>query len=585
MFAEDVNLLPHKLFQKMLEASRAAPADFAPNAASLFAAMRSGGRVGFEPSTGSTAASSTTTPLCRSKSPTSKTLLAAAELDWSADRPAILGTLFERGLDPAKRSQLGAHYTDRDKIMKIVTPVIIDPLLAEWAETRAKIEALLDAAPKDTADKLLRGTELAARTRAMNAAEALTPRSSTRLKAFRVLDPACGSGNFLYLALRALKDIEHRANLEAEALGLPRGFPSVGPESVLGIELNPFAAELARVSVWIGEIQWMRLNGFDASRNPILRPLDTIECRDAMLNADGTQADWPEADVVVGNPPFLGRGRLIPTLGQAYCLSLREAYRLPDGADLVCYWLKQAGDRIKAKPLVRAGLVTTNSIRGKSNRYVLEEAAPYAPIFQAWSDEPWILDGAAVRVSMIMIGSSKSARKLDGICVPAIFSDLTAATVDLTKSERLEPNIGLASQGLIPRGPFTFTRDQIEAALTAPLNPNGKKNSEVLFQYRNGMDLTRPPPIGGSWTSGRCRSQTHNSSRNHSTSSAPSKLPGRPRHNRRLDPIGGATGTGAPSLNGGSVGTAVTSQHLVFQSSGFSCGSIVTSCQTQGSLP
>ena len=108
-----------------------------------------------------------------------------------------------------------------------------------------------------------------------------------RLRAFRVLDPACGSGNFLYLALQALKDLEHRASIEAETLGLPREFPQVGPEELLGIEINPYAAELARVSVWIGEIQWMQRNGFDVGRNPILRPLDTIECRDAILNPDG----------------------------------------------------------------------------------------------------------------------------------------------------------------------------------------------------------------------------------------------------------------------------------------------------------
>lgn len=214
-------------------------------------------------------------------------LIAAARLDWSQIDPSILGTLFERGLDPAKRSQLGAHYTDRDKIMKIVNPVVVEPLLAEWAEARAGIEAAL------AREKAAKARPAA--TRAYNEAQALRSAFLERLRAFRVLDPACGSGNFLYLALRALKDIEHRVNVEAEALGLPRSFPAVGPEAVKGIELNPFAAELARVSVWIGEIQWMRANGFEAGRDPILRPLDTIECRDALLNPDGTEAEWPRA--------------------------------------------------------------------------------------------------------------------------------------------------------------------------------------------------------------------------------------------------------------------------------------------------
>ena len=127
----------------------------------------------------------------------------------------------------------------------------------------------------------------------------------------------CGSGNFLYLALQALKDLEHRVQLEAEAdLGFQRAFPEVGPANVKGIEINPYAAELARVSVWIGEIQWMRRNGFAEARDPVLKPLDTIECRDAILTADSTEPAWPAADVVIGNPPFLGGKLLITHLGE-----------------------------------------------------------------------------------------------------------------------------------------------------------------------------------------------------------------------------------------------------------------------------
>ena len=150
-----------------------------------------------------------------------------------------------------------------------------------------------------------------------------------------MLDPACGSGNFLYLGLRALKDIEHRVNVEAEALGLPRAFPAVGPEAVLGIELNPYAAELARVSVWIGEIQWMRANGYQAGRNPILRPLDTIECRDAILNEDGTETEWPEANAIIGNPPFLGAKLMKGSLGVTETERIRKAFRGACPASLI----------------------------------------------------------------------------------------------------------------------------------------------------------------------------------------------------------------------------------------------------------
>ena len=226
-----------------------------------------------------------------------------------------MGTLFERGLDPGKRSQLGAHYTDAEKIMMIVRPVIIEPLLREWQTAREEIEAKLAQSKS--------AKSAGAKTKAKNEAEALRIAFIERLKNFRVLDPACGSGNFLYLALKALKDIESRVNIEAESLGLPPAFPSVGPECVKGIEINPFAAELARVSVWIGEIQWMREKGFGVSKNPILKSLETIECRDALLNPDGTEAEWPEADVIIGNPPFLGDKLMIGSLGSEYVSRLR----------------------------------------------------------------------------------------------------------------------------------------------------------------------------------------------------------------------------------------------------------------------
>ena len=175
--------------------------------------------------------------------------------------------------------------------MQIVGPVIVDPLAAEWEAARNGIAAAME--------KKTSARSKSVATRAEGEARAVKAAFMQRLADFRVLDPACGSGNFLYLSLRALKDIEHKANLDAEALGLPREFPRTGPENVLGIEINPYAAELARVSVWIGEIQWMRRNGFDAASNPILRPLETIECRDAVLNAGGTAAAWEQ---VVASP-------------------------------------------------------------------------------------------------------------------------------------------------------------------------------------------------------------------------------------------------------------------------------------------
>jgi type II restriction/modification system DNA methylase subunit YeeA len=336
MFAEDVDLLPNKMFKRMLEHAATAPDDFQALATDLFKAMKSGGRIGFEHVAwfnGGLFNDDTALPL--EKDDIALTLI-AAKLDWAEIDPSILGTLFERGLDPDKRSQLGAHYTDREKIMMIVDPVIVRPWLAEWELAKVEIAVSLEKA------NITKNAGV--RTKARDQATAIYRAFLNKLRAFRVLDPACGSGNFLYLALLALKDIEHRVSIEAEATGLQREFPQVGPASVRGIEINPYAAELARVSVWIGEIQWMRRNGFGVSDRPILKPLDNIECRDAILNDDGTEAEWPNANVVIGNPPFLGGKKLVSILGSDYTASLRQAYtaRLPGFTDLVAYWLEKA---------------------------------------------------------------------------------------------------------------------------------------------------------------------------------------------------------------------------------------------------
>ncbi|PEQ12996.1 SAM-dependent methyltransferase [Novosphingobium sp. PC22D] len=507
MFAEDVGLLPDHLFTKMLRASQARPERFETNARKLFAAMAAGGDIDFEPIewfNGGLFDNDDALPVTDEDI---GQLLQAAGRDWSQIDPSILGTLFERGLDPSKRSQLGAHYTDRDKIMLIVTPVIIDPLEAEWAEALAQMTALVEKAPKQTKDRLLRGAELARRTRALNEAEAIHSAFIERLANFRVLDPACGSGNFLYLALKALKDIEHRANLDAEALGLPRGFPRVGPECVLGIELNPYAAELARVSVWIGEIQWMRRNGFDAAKNPVLRPLDTIECRDAVLVTDeaGTplpgpdgkpqRAEWPEADVVIGNPPFLGNKKMIGELGENYTIALRKAWpEVPGGVDLVCYWFAQAWAMMQAERLKRAGLVSTNSIRGGANREVLKHITEYGRIFEAWSDQEWTVDGAAVRVSLVCFDRDSSKQAvLDGAIVAAIFADLSGIRggADLTSAVRLAPNRNISFQGPVKVGPFDVEGHVARSWLVLPANPHGRRNVDVLFPLLNGSDITR----------------------------------------------------------------------------------------------
>ena len=500
MFAEDVGLLPDNLFTRMLEHARQQPRDFPALARDLFGAMAEGGRVGFEPVAwfdGGLFDNDDALPLDRAQI---ETVRNAGALDWSEIDPSILGTLFERGLDPGKRAQLGAHYTDRDKIMLIVEPVIIRPWLAEWETTKNLIGAELDYA--EAARQRERAAE---ETRRRDRAERLLQDFLERLRAFTVLDPACGSGNFLYLALQALKDLEHRVQLESAALGLRRQFPTIGPANVKGIELNPYAAELARVSVWIGEIQWMLRNGFAEARNPILQPLDTIECRDAALTPDGQEPDWPAADVVIGNPPFLGGKLLITHLGEDYVSRMFAAYagRVPAEADLVCYWFEKAGRQIASGKAARAGLVATNSIRGGANRRALQAATDTRQIFEAWSDEPWVIDGAAVRVSLVCFSRADdqtvSAARLDGQPVDEVYTDLTArrsgAGVDLTGARRLTDNASVAFMGDTKGGPFDVTGDQAREWLRLPANPKRpaqRRRAQTLGE-RHGPD---PPPGG-----------------------------------------------------------------------------------------
>ena len=493
MFADDVGLLPDHMFTRMLRHALPAPARFGELAGELFRAMASGGRVGFETVAwfnGSLFNDDTTLPLEKRDL---KTVFAASDLDWSEIDPSILGTLFERGLDPDKRAQLGAHYTDRDKIMLLVEPVVVRPLLAEWNAEKTEITAELERAEG--------AKSRPARTKRLNEAERRYRAFLNRLRGFTVLDPACGSGNFLYLALQALKDLEHRVQLEAEALGFQRAFPEIGPANVKGIEINPYAAELARVSVWIGEIQWMRRNGFGEARDPILKPLDTIECRNAILTPNNLESEWPAADVVIGNPPFLGNKRMIRQLGEDYVAGLWATYtgRVPADADLVCYWFEKAGRQIASAKAARAGLVATNSIRGGANRRALQAATNTRRIFDAWSDEPWVIDGAAVRVSLISFARADdvcvSGARLDGEPVDEIYTDLTArrgaAGVDLTGVRRLPENAGIVFTGDTKGGSFNVPGDLAREWLCQPANPNGRTNNDVLKPWMNGMDLTR----------------------------------------------------------------------------------------------
>jgi type II restriction/modification system DNA methylase subunit YeeA len=351
-------------------------------------------------------------------------------------------------------------------------------------------------------------TKLRRRMRPREAAEERRSRYLERLRNLRILDPACGSGNFLYLALQGAKDIENKVNLECEMLGLEPRLPVVGPEILQGIEINPLAAELARTTIWIGDIQWRLRNGIHAEPRPILRKLDTIECRDALIapacsdcsQAEGeaphyVEAEWPTAEFIVGNPPFLGGKLMRNGLGHETVERLFKIYdvRVSHEADLVVYWFEKARAALKAGRAERVGLVATNSIRGGVNRRVLDQIVAENRIFEAWSDEPWVIDGAAVRVSLVCFGVESGPARLDGKPAATINADLATGATNITRAQRLNENLEVAFMGDTKGGAFDIPGELARGWLLLPSNPNGRPNSNILRPWRNGLDITRRP--------------------------------------------------------------------------------------------
>ena len=367
-------------------------------------------------------------------------LIDVCNLDWSAIEPSIFGTLFERSLDPGKRAQLGAHYTSRKDILLIVEPVLMAPLRRSWEAIKKEAEELAGKAE---------GTSRSQYTKTMNQLASLLQGFASELGQVQVLDPACGSGNFLYVALRQLLDLWKEVSITSADLGLPRLMPAQAPNpaQLHGIEINAYAHQLAQATIWIGYIQWLRENGFGEPPEPILRPLDNILKMDAILAYDEggkpCEPEWPKADVIIGNPPFLGGSKIRTELGGKYIKDLFDLYdgRLPGIADLVCYWFEKARIAIINKTITRAGLLATNSIRFSGNRYVLDKINENVGIFWAQSDLSWILDGADVRISMIGFGNYDITEKtLDGKNVIQINSDLTSHS-NLTHAETLPENL------------------------------------------------------------------------------------------------------------------------------------------------
>lgn len=492
LFAEDVGLLPKDLFTRILEKTRDKPDTFLKSVSTLFEAMAEGGLFGADEIRNFDGTLFESAEVLVLNEEEIGVLLAAARLDWDAVDPSVFGTLFERGLDPSKRSQLGAHYTSRADIETLIEPVVLKPLREEWEATKAKVAALLDddpaankgkKAPKKAKDGLQR-------------AKKLVWDFQDRLATIKVLDPACGSGNFLYVTLQKIKDLEKELlNYASERFGASLQLPKVGAHQFFGIEINEYAFYLAQLSLWIGFLQWSKANGFGFGEDPVLKPLGGFRRMDAILDLSDPEnpkePEWPSADFIVGNPPFLGDKKMRSELGDAYVGALKKVYekRIPAQSDLCCYWFEKARAYIVAGTTSRAGLLATQSIRGGASREVLKRIKETGEIYYAIADRQWILDGANVHVSMVAFDANiEKKRFLNEIEVSKINSNLTSES-DTTMAGRLVANAKVSFIGASQHGPFEIDEAAALVMLRAGGNPNSLPNSDVIRPIVNAKEI------------------------------------------------------------------------------------------------
>ena len=555
MFAEDVGLLPAKAFQTLMETHQAQPETAMRMLQALWRDMDGGGfsavlakdvlhfngKLFKQPDT--VALSSEQIGL----------LIGAAKADWRHVEPAIFGTLLERALNPAERHKLGAHYTPRAYVERLVLPTVIEPLRQEWDEAQAAALTLDREGKHDKAGAELR-------------------RFHTRLCQLRVLDPACGSGNFLYVTLEHLKRLEGEVLNALHELGDTQtglaidgerfdatAAETVDPHNLLGIEVNARAAAIAELVLWIGYLQWhFRTHGDVRPPQPVIRDFANIEHRDAVLAWDDIEyetdaagkpisrwdgvthkkhpvtgedvpdeaaqtpieryvnprkATWPQADFIVGNPPFIGASTMRRLLGDGYTEALRKTWpEVPESADFVMYWWHAAAETVRAGKAARFGLITTNSLRQTFNRRVVQAqlAAKKQPLALQFviPDHPWVDagDGAAVRIAMSVAACTAGAGRLltvtherkqdeDGWQVElaeqggVIHPDLRVGA-NVAAAIPLLANDGLSCPGLKLHGSGFIVTPERAAELGLGHDP---AIAQVIRPYRNGKDLTASP--------------------------------------------------------------------------------------------
>lgn len=483
LYAEDAGLLPGKPFSQIARDLYRDPKHFDEAIRDLFDKMATGGRFGssiVDHFNGDLFGAADTIELSAAAL---QRLVEATQKNWRDIEPSIFGVLFERALDASKRSYLGAHYTSAADIMLVVEPVVLQPLRREWQAVQQEVTNLLVAEDPDKARVRLAAFQ-------------------QRLFEVEVLDPACGSGNFLFLALRSLLDLEKEV-IDFAAMrglvGLNDWKPAIKPDQMLGLETNPYAAELARTALWIGYIQWHQNNGFPYDQRPILTRLSSIQRRDAILDPSDAENPreprWPAAEFIIGNPPFLGNKMMRRELGDATVDAIYQVYdkRLPNGSDLCCYWFEKARQQIASGDSRRAGLLGTQGIRGGVNRRVLQRIKNTGDIFMAHQDREWVLDGAMVHISIVGFDDgSETEKTLDGLPYGGDINPDLRGGANLTISRILKENAGIAFQGFNRVGNFDVSPSEASAMLNA-YNPHGQPNSDVLKLYLNAKDILDRP--------------------------------------------------------------------------------------------
>ena len=536
MFAEDVELLPKGSFVGVLESVRSKPGSFVPMMKTLWTEMNNGGFSGILRQeilefNGGLFEDCTALPL---NSDQLELLIEAAKANWADVEPAIFGTLLERALDPVERHKLGAHYTPRAYVERLVIPTIMEPLREEWDNVYATATAFYNAEKVVDAQKIVRDFH-------------------DKLCHIRVLDPACGSGNFLYVALELIKKLEGEVTKARADFSDRQGIlTTVGPHQFLGIEVNPRAAAIANLVLWIGYLQWhIRALGKETISTPIIRKFDQIECRDAVLARDSIEpvfddggkpvtrwdgrttktdpitqeevpepnaqiqelryinarkAEWPQADYIVGNPPFVGSARMRDALGNGYTEALRTTFHdLPDSCDFVMYWWWNSARLVGTQKTQQFGFITTNSIKQRFNQRVLakcldDKQTPFS-IRLAVPDHPWVdsADGADVRIAMTVCGSgivdgtaySSSHARPDDVqafekCLTGVVRANLTVGPDLNSATPLRSNELLSAEGVKPHG-MGFVLTHKEAATLG--FDTDQTLSRIIRPYSNGRDI------------------------------------------------------------------------------------------------